>query len=335
MGNPQSYLATLGIGLENAAGTPVDSQYRLDFISEALKGQGEPIRRRCINGRRAAKGAVMGGYSAEGDVNVEATPDKISKLLYAALTDLTSSGSGDPYTHVFKPGDTLLPVTVQIRRGDQYFVYPGLYIARLTFRGVIDAILEMTFGFQGRAKEKIYNAAQNDGGITESDEDPFVFHQATTSLHGSASTDTNNWEVSLNTGLTRHKGLGAGRAHNRAHPGDALTEGSFDVVFDTVEEHRRWMGAASSAYPIAVGDEVQTFAARLKYQNAAGDRALTLDLPRSYYKASSPAVAGREGLIMQRCEFSTLWDTAEDCDCKITLKNGEDNATIILLGTNV
>jgi len=329
-----SALSFLGIGFENTSGIPVKSQVELDFISENLRGQGEPIRRRCINRRRTVKGAVMGAYRAEGDINLEATPDKITKLLYAALTGLTTSGSADPYTHVFKTGDTLRSLTAQVKRNAQYFVYPGLHVQRLTFRAVIDAIMEMTVGLAGKGKEKIYNAEQSDVGIAASSDDPFVFHQAVLSLHGATNDDTNNWEISVDTGLTTPKGIGAGRAPNRAHPGDSVVTGSFDQVFESIEAHRRWMGAATSGYPIEVGNNVQTFAAQLKY-TAAASRELILDLPKVYYTASEPAVQGRDGVIMQRCQFSTLYDNAEGTDIKITIKNAETNGVIVALGTNI
>lgn len=333
-GDPTNYRSYLGIALEATAGTPAQALHEMDFISETLRGQGEPIRRKCINRKRSVKGAVQGPYSAEGDVNLEVTPDKFTTFLYAALTARTTSGSADPYTHVFKPGDSLLPLSVHIQRANQVFIYPGQYVNRLTFRGVIDAILEATVGLQGRAKEVVYDVEKSDASIAASAEDPFVFQQATTTLHGSASTDTNNWEVSIDTGLTRAKGLGAGRAHNRAHPGDSLVQGSFDVVFDTIEEHRRWLGAANSTYPIQVADTLQTFALRLLYTASAG-RKLQIDIPKAYYKTSGPAVNGREGLVMQRCEFAGLYSASDGADVVITVTNGEAAAAITTQGQAV
>jgi hypothetical protein len=316
------------VGIQAAAGAPVVAKYELDFISETLHGQGEPIRRKSINRTRAVKGAVMGGYSAEGDISVEVTPDKFSTLLYAALTSLQTTTSADPFTHVFKPGATLLPLSVHLQRANQLFVYPDQYVNRLTFRGVIDAILEATVGLQGRGLERVYNEEKSDALIAVSSADPFVFWGATVQLHGSASTDTNNHELSINTGLTRVKGLGAGRPHNRAHPGDSLVEGSFDFVFDSIEEHRRWMGAASSSYPINPANTLQTLTLQLKWTQSAS-RTLTIDIPKAYYKASGPAVNGREGIVMQRCEWSSLYNGSPDlADVVVTLKNGEANAAI-------
>jgi hypothetical protein len=333
-GDPVNFRSFMGIGIEAVAGTPIQALYELDFISESLRGQGEPIRRKCINRTRAVKGAVQGPYSAEGDINLEVTPDKVSTLFYAALTSLTTTGTTDPYVHVFKPGTTLKPLSVHIQRANQLFVYPGQYVSRITLRGVIDSILEATFGMQGNAKEKIYDTEQSDGAIAASALDPFVFWGATTSLHGSANTDTNNWEVSIDTGLTRAKGLGAGRAHNRAHPGDSVVTGSFDVVFDSIEAHRRWMGAASSAYPIAVADTLQTFALQLLWTQSAS-RKLQLDIPKAYYRTSGPAISGREGIVMQRCEFSALYNASDLADVVLTLTNGEANAAIITAATDI
>lgn len=333
MGEPVSYASFVGIALENTAGTPVKSLYELDFISESLRGQGEPIRRRCINRTRAVKGAVQGPYSAEGDLNMEVTPDKVTTLFHAALP-VSSTGTADPYTHVFKPGTVLHPLTVQVKRDDWYFVYPGQYVNRITLRGVIDAIMEATFNLQGKGKEVLYDAEQSDAALAASSQDPFVFHQGAVTLHGSANTDTNNWEVNINTGLQRAKGIGAGRAHNRAHPGDSVCSGSFDLVFDTVEAHRRWMGAAASTSPISVADTLQTLAIRLLY-TASASRKLQVDIPKAYYTASEPAVQGRGGLIIQRCQFSSLYNAGDTSDVYLTVTNGETNGNITTAGVNI
>lgn len=334
MADPSNYYGFCGVGLETTAGTPVRSQHELDLLSETLQGKGEPIRSSAINRTRAVKKAVQGPYRADGDLNVEVTPDKFTKLLYA-MFDLTTTGSAAPFTHVFKSGDVLRPLTVQVRRDDVYFVYPGQYVSRLVLRGVIDQILQATVSLAGRAKERLYNAEQSDAGITQSVLSPFAFIEATTTLHGAASTDTNNWEVNVDTGLITPKGLGAGRAPNRAHPGDSLVSGSFDVVFDTVEEHRRWMGAATSTYPINVADILQTFAIQLKYAKAGPPiEEFTIDITKAYYAASGPALTGREGVIMQPCQFKSLWDNT-DTDIKITIKSDETNTIITTLGTNI
>ncbi|MFN3652229.1 MAG: phage tail tube protein [Armatimonadota bacterium] len=334
MADPVGHASFLGIGLENTAGTPVKSQVELDFISESLRGVGEPIRRRSINRTRAVKGAVMGPYRIEGDLNLEVTPDKITKLLYAALIGIATAGTIAPFTHTFKPGAGLKPLTAQLLRDDQYFVYPGLHVSRLTFRGVIDQILEATVGLAAKGKERIYNAEQSDVAIAASTLDPFVFHQGVVTLHGAANTDTNNWEISIDTGLQTPKGLGAGRAPNRAHAGDNVVTGSFDLVFDTVEAHRRWMGASSSAYPILVADTLQTFALQLKY-TAGANAELTIDIPKAYYTASEPSVQGRDGVIIQRCQFGSLYDVASLADVVLTVKNAEAAASITGLGTDI
>lgn len=333
MGNPTSYASFLGIGLEGTPGTPVVSKYELDLVSETLHGVGEPIRSRAINRTRSVKKAVQGPYSAEGDLVVEWTPDMVTTLLYCAFAKATT-GSSDPYTHVFTPGADLRSFTAQIKRDDVYFIYPGLYINRISIRAVIDQILEGTFNVQGRAKEVLYDVEKSDGAIAASSADPFVFLQGAVTLHGTPNTDTNNWDIQFGTGLQRNKGLGAGRAHNRAHEGDSTCTGSFDIVFDTVEAHRRWMGASASTYPILVGDAVQTAAAQLVY-TASATRKLQIDIPKLYYTASEPAVRGREGLIIQRCQFASLYDAVTTGEFKITVINGEQGSAITTAPTAI
>jgi len=332
-GAPVNYRSFLGVALEATAGTPVKSLYELDFVSETIKGVSTPIRRKSINRKRSVKGAVMGAYSAEGDINLEVTPDKVSTLFYAALTGITNSGTAAPYTHSFKPGTTLLPLTLQIQRANQIFIYPAQYVSKIVLKGIIDAIMEAQIGLKGAALEKIYDTEQSDAGITASALDPFVFYQGTVSLHGAATTDTNNWNVEIDTGLQLHKGLGAGRAANRAHPGDAVCKGSFDIVFDTIEEHRRFLGASSSSYPISPGNTLQTLDAQLLY--TAGQYSLLVEMTKLYYEASGPNINGREGIVIQPLQFSSLYDGSPDADVTLTLINNETASAITTAGTAI
>ena len=334
MGEAVAWRGFAGFGLEGTEGTGVKSVYKVDLLSESLQGQGEPIIVPIINQSRMDDKVVMGPYESAGDISVAVTPDIFTTLLYSTLTSLASAGTSAPYTHVFKTGSTLKALTAQIQRGDFYHVYPGLKVARLSFKAVVDAILQATISFGGRAKEKVYNSENSDAGVVYSSNDPFVFLQGALTLHGSSDVLTNDWDVNIDTGLLRNRAIGSGRAHNRAFAGRSRISGSFNRLFEDIEAHRRWMGASSSSYPISVGDAVQ-FAQAVLLFTASASLTLQIDIPKLYYKASGPALENADGTVMQRCSFGAKKDSSSGSDIVVTVVNSEANAAITTNGTAI
>lgn len=476
MPEPIGALSHVGIALEATPGIPVKPLHQLDYVSESLHGKGGPIRSRAINGTRAVKKAVMGAYNADGDIQIEVTPDKVTTLLYAALSTLATA-AGTPNVHQFKTGGILRPFTTQIYRpegaGGKYFVHPGCYISQIAFAAAIDEILMATFSLGSRSYERVYDTDQSDAAVTASALDPFVFHQGSVDISSKAGTgtvaasgtavtgtgtlftteasvgdritiagqtrsitvigsatgltvdtafspavsagayytinraiagtgtisstgaavagvgtafttqlrpgdtiisasgqartvatitsdtvltvttafspdvttaaftvlnvpnlDTNNWNININTGLSFNKGIGAGRAPNRAYPGDSVVSGSFDLVFDDITQHQRWMGQASRSSGMTPGTAIQLFAVQLLFQ-ASSTAILQIDLPRVYYTDSAPAVSGRDGVILQPLTFEALYDPTWQTDILITISNSESNASIITPGVAI
>lgn len=333
---PSQYNSFLGLGLEGTAGTPVESQYELDMISENIAGTGTPVRRRAINRTRATKGAYMGTYEIGGGFEIEATPDTLPFLMYYAFDKLTS-GAG-PYSHQYTTGNTLKSFTAQVKRGDTYFVYPGLYIASMEFRIAFGGILEVGVEVGGVSTEILYDAEESGAGIADSTIDPYPFNNMGVSIGPTGDLelldDTDNWRINVNTGFNRAGGLSTRRHLNRGFPGDQIISGSFDKIFLDEDLHRAWMGENAATYPGEVGGDVQY--REINVSIGVGSHNLTITLPEVFFTATTPAITGRDGVVRQTVNFEASWDITTGRDFKAMLTNSLlTSAEIAATGTPI
>jgi hypothetical protein len=328
---PTNYSSKFTFGLENTAGTPVKGQVEMDLISESIRGTGAPTRRRGITGFRSPKGVVPGPYEVGGSFLVEAVPTNLAKPLLS-MFDLITTDEG-PFIHTFSTVNTLRPFTAQVKRGDYYFVYPGLFMESVTFRASYGNIVEAEFAVGGIGKERVYTVENSEVGMISTSDDPFNFDEATVTLNGATNTDTDNWEVTVSTGLTLTRGLGVERTPNRAFPGDSLVRGSFDLLFMTDAKHKEFLGETSGSRPFTAKSNVVDFSIILSF--TSGAKILTINLPKLHYVDSGMAITGREGVIRQPLSFEGTWDSVTGTDIVIQLVNAQTGEAEAALGTNI
>lgn len=330
--NPVGSCSFLGIGLEGSAGYPVLSQVEIPFTSESLEGKGEPIRSKAVHRIRSTRRAVMGAYAASGEIAFEVTPSRISKIIYAILSDLTTAGNG-PYSHTFTTGSGILPTTVQVGKASRFHIYPGCYPSALKLRAAIDEIVTGTLSVLSMASEIILDAEASDPAMAAGPDTPFVFYDGLVTVAGEQTTDTNNWEINIATGAQATAAVRRRRNPSRVFGGEALVTGSFEMLFSSAGEHKRWMGYAAPEFPLRITRNLVTFPASLVFLNAAGE-CLSIDLPKIYYSASGAPIEGRQGIV-QRLRFAALLDEAAASDVVVTLTNAETNASITAVGTEI
>lgn len=401
MSNPISELAFCGFGLENTGGTAVKSQIELDTISSSLMGKGEPLEFMSMNRGRFVKKAAQGLYQVDGDLQYRFTPDKVTKILYAILSSLSSAGtagtgtitstgtalvgvgtsftteftSGDyiveaggqtrivdvitdnthmtvtvayspdvsgvaftiaPFTHTFKTGSTLLPYTIQAlypQATNRYVFFPGLYASALAMACNIGDALVATLSSMGIGQESIQASEQSDAGIAASVLNPFIFHEAAVTLAGGASLLTRNWNLNIATGLRLFHGIGDGRTPSKAHPGTSRITGTFEMLFDTITEKRKFLGATSDTMPITPGSTLNTLAIVLTFTVDA-NYVLTITIPAAYYKSVDTPLT-LESDNMATVAFGDIYDTSSSTDITIALKNRTAGSIITALGTNI
>lgn len=343
MSNPVGYNSRLGIGLENTAKTRVKNQILLDFVSENVVGKGEPNVSPAVTSGRFEKKVTHGPYDWSGPVNLEVTPDKITKLLYAAMGQVSTSGTVDPFTHTFKPAATIKPVTLHIYRPGpddagpaepSYFLYPGGYVDYLEFSQNEENHLALEAGFAGIGMEGIYDAAQEDVGIAYSSADPFTFSELQPSIAGTDIDITSNWKIRFANNLIRRRGSGSGRGMIRAYAGTMRVTGSLEMIFESVTQHRKFLGATANTSPIEVGTTIDLQALQLVWTKSA-NRVLTAKVSSGFFTVSAPAVKGRDDVIIQALDFRAIYNSGDAAPGYLTMKNGEASATISTLGTDL
>jgi len=336
----------VAVGLQ-ADANPVKCVSYLDATSCTLQGTRTIKQYETLgNGRKITKSGV-GPHTVGGDIAFNFTPDKVSQILYAILGRLDGNTStAAPITHVLRPSNiegqpALRPLTVEVRRGDSYFVYPNCYAERLVLRPSEDDDLTATVTLAGLALERVYDAPQVDPACAASSLMPFAFHGATVKqcAYGEVLAETeltSGWNLEISTGFASRRQLGNGLVAGKGRPGRSRVRGSFDLIFESDAELKRWMGDSSTVYPKSPGTHRRYLAMQIAYTHADTNATLTIDVPRALYEGeATPATESAEGFLIQPLQFVTEWDSVMDCDVKLTLVNSETNAVITKAGTKI
>lgn len=125
----------LGIALEATPGTFVPPTKFVPYESESMKYQQDTQWRRPIRNTPGLLGAVAGNVHTEGEIQLEALHDIVPYFLMASRCTFTKTGTSAPYTYVFTPSPTAVPLktmSIAIKRNNEVFGYSGCVVSSFT-----------------------------------------------------------------------------------------------------------------------------------------------------------------------------------------------------------
>lgn len=125
----------LGIALEATPGTFVVPTKFVPYESESMKYQQDTQWRRPIRNTPGLIGAVAGNVHTEGEIQLEALHDIVPYFLMASRCTFTKTGATAPYTYVFTPSPTAVPLktmSIAIKRNNEVFAYSGCVVSSFT-----------------------------------------------------------------------------------------------------------------------------------------------------------------------------------------------------------
>lgn len=337
---PTAALGFCGIGIEGTAGTAVKSQVELDLVSENMGGTGGGQPFRTINRSRSTTKVLMGPYDGGGEITVGVTADKFTKILSAWAGGTTTAGTAAPYTHTWKtPTGDPSTLTVQLLRpSGYYFVYPGCHVNTLNFRASADEpALQCTVGFMARAAEYIEDAEASDVAIAASTADPLSTLTGSVTVGGGSVATLADLDLTIDAALIGRRGIGQGRTINRVYPGFQVVRGTFTLAFESISEHRKWMGAASDSYPINIANVVRFSTLIFEFQDPANPttRKLNIQVGQAFYESSEPRMESPDGIVTWRLSFNSKYYATDTSDVVLTMTNGETDADIDTAGTDI
>lgn len=337
---------SVAVGLQ-ADADPVKCPNLIDATSCSLKTTRTIKQYEGMGGGRLVTRSGVGPHTVGGDIALNVTPDKISQLLYAMLHRLdVNTSTAVPISHVFRPetreGQVVMqPITLHVRRGMDFWVYPNCYPERLVFRPSEEDDLTATLTVAGLANEKLYNTSQLDAAAAYSSLAPFAFHGATVKqcAYGgtlAVTSLTSGWSIDIPSGFQSRRMLGDGLVAVKGRAGRSRVSGSFDLLFESDAEYVRWMGDSTTVYPKSPGTALSYLVLQIIYTHATSSAVLTIDIPRALlHGEATPPTQSAEGYIVQPLSFVTEGDATTEADVKITLANAETNAVITTAGTKI
>lgn len=206
----------LRIGLESTWGTAQKSTTQdVKLISSTLQLTQERERRTHLSVPASGllSGTFEGFRQAGGSIEVPAFYDGIGMLLKAALGSLTTTGSADPYTHVYTPNFDQPSMTILFQRGtgltNSMEEFTGMKVSAMTISA--EAGGEMTCSFDLIGKDGATRTTDITASFPSVDQ-VYHYEAGSLSLGGTLSISTldiRSFELSLDNKLDRRNLLGS------------------------------------------------------------------------------------------------------------------------------
>ena len=142
----------LGVALETVSGTYEAPTKFIPFESESLQYMSDNVMRRPIRQSADIVGVIPGNTHVEGDIGFEALTDVVAILLHGARHSVVKTGASAPFTYVFTPTASALPIqtlSLTVVRNGIVFGFVGMVVSSFTFT-TEEGILKFNCSFQGR-----------------------------------------------------------------------------------------------------------------------------------------------------------------------------------------
>lgn len=257
----------------------------------------EPV----LHGGRDMNDPYYEAQDVSGQVRVPVDQDAIGfwLKLMAGAPDTTDNG-GD-YTHEFTFGGAALP-SMSIDAGHtrlstaKHFVHTGVKANQMTFEGGRSGQAWATLDLM--AQDETEASSAEDGSPDTSHilvPKAFLQRRGVMTLGGSAIGSLMGWSVSIANGLEAIEAIRADGLIEGLDEGEVAVTGDLTVRFSTATDVQ---SPGSNESPVAL---------QMKYDNAAADRSLVLDIPRAFLPQVKREVDGPDGV-----EVTYSWAAALD-----------------------
>ncbi len=338
----------LGIGREAVAGTPVKAQALASFIPRDSMGH-QTTTIESQSGSvpdRMLRDIKPGLWHEQGTLNVEVQPE--GGFLVALLALMGAHADTGPtdlcYTHTFKTSGTPDPVTlVEIMQQETPYahVYPGGYIYGMELGINKDGILEAAL--QAMA-QKVWEYDATKGGTSWANVvNSFATSTSPTipgiglgiSLDGGSTIDTDvlpDGNLGVASSIKPLHTLNRSRHPSRFGFGRQLVSGTFNKLFSTMDEVKKFFGLSSGAlYTLQPGTVLGEYDLVYDWIGELAGTTTYYELKARMRKAKliaySAPIAGEEEIV-QQLGWKAIYDSGSASDVEFTIVN-KDAATYL------
>lgn len=325
--------AAVSIGRQANFNAPVKPQDFLFAESCGLEGRHTPIIVNPLMKKRWSAKSSIGRVEVGGDTRIIAVPmGGFTKLLYSMFTDLTTTGTSAPYTHTFKLGDTLYPLSIE-KALNEYHLFSDLVVTRLVFAMDLDALLVATATLTG-GNYRINNASYTDASAGFPAIAFPIFYGGTATLDGT-DLPARTAELTIESTEVDRRVL-TSRYSKSYLPGAFTITGRLSLYYDSDAMIRRLFGINGTSYPATPADALITGAIILKAicPGVTPTTYIQFKIPKALFQAVGVPVGGPD-VVMQEVTFRGMPNDNETSPIEIEISSSEANSTITTAGTPI
>lgn len=299
MTQAQGYRGRLALAYESAYGiTPTSpSGFIMPITSSKIVAKQTLIEDKTIRGIRDVAPPGLGNIDVQGPVVVPIDEINIGYWLKALFDTPTTTGSADPYTHVFKPGFTQPSMCLEQQFPDlgQYFLYNGCKVSKFTAafevnNNDLQASIDI-MGSKETPETVSFLSTPSTNPMTK-----FGAFMASIKDGGSTLADVTKVDLTIDTGLdgTVYT-LGSGGFRGSLPEGMLAISGTVTAIFDSMALLNKAISGTTSSI-------------ELNLSNSLTEHSLNILLPEVIYERTSPGIDGPKGVSIA-LPFKAFYNT--------------------------
>lgn len=301
----QGYRSKLGMGFESTYNQAPAKGIQMPITSSKIKGSQNLITDNTIRGRRDPAQPSLGNIDVSGSVVIPVDDVNFGYWLRALLDVPITTGSGDPYTHIFKIGLTQPSISFEQQFPDisQNFLYTGCKVNKMALSFGGDQALAATIDIMG-AKEVI-NSTPFDAMLDNYPMRKFSNFMASIKEGGTDIASVTKLDLSISAGLNGDTyTIGSRGFRNSVNSGIMQVSGTVTAFFDSVALLNKAIAGTTSSLDILLVDP------------AFPTHSLEIKLPELIYKRDSPGIEGPTGVSIA-LPFEAFYNADADNSCVV------------------
>lgn len=307
----QGYRGQLGMDFETTYNTTptTPNGILMPIQSSKIKSKQNLSEDKTIRGRRDPAQPSMGNIDVAGGIAVPVDEIGIGYWLKAIFGEPVTTGTADPYTHVFKP--SFVQPSLVLEQGftdiNQYFLFNGCKVGKfgISFGG--DADLTANIDIVG-AKETTAGTSF-DTTLTQIALKKFSNFQASVMEGGESLATITKADLNIDMGLDGDTYVLGGQGfRGSVNEGLISVSGSITALFDGITLLNKAIAGTTSSIALKL---------------TADTHSLEFNLPEVMYERDSPTIDGPKGVLVDLSFKAFYRASVENSVIVVTLVNGQ------------
>jgi hypothetical protein len=344
--------AYVAFDIETTRGTPVKGKYLIDMTGSDLDAEAQTILSQSMRRERSAPVKVaLGRAGARGSVSMEATPERMWKLLlgFLKLTATTSLGSiagndGNNYTcykNDFKIATNREVKTftfIQKAAESFRFVYPGCMLDTFSITTGVDRAVDVTVGLLAR-DEWMYDTPSsglNDSYLLDPNQGyDLNTHLSYNGVEISKGGVVNNGliqnvTINMNNNARERVGLRRKRGVRSHYVQKLMCAIDFTMEFKDESEWKKFLGVKHRDFPIKAEMSIQFDDVHVKFGGPLGYQVQEIDfyMPRTVYTVIRKPIQGSE-IVMLSCSAMGTFSQTDGTNVMVSATSTEAGTTYV------